>query len=1464
MEPCISPSQLERYLDEQLGDFERARIEAHVEGCTFCQRILEELTEEPWEGGILTHRLFRAARRDVEAGEEALDLEFLHRLQEQGWNHLRETLAANLLDPTLEGDGEALPPEEEDSEALTGYEVLEELGRGSMGVVYKARHLRLGRIVALKMILTSRLSSPQALTRFRTEAEALARLQHPNVVQVYEIGEWGKQPFLVLEYLEGGNLADRLDGKPQPPAEAAQLVERLARAIHAAHECGIIHRDLKPANVLLTLDGTPKVSDFGLAKQLDDVRGQTASGVTIGTPGYLAPEQASGHVGHVGPAADVYSLGSILYELLTGRPPFQGASDLETVVRELTEEPVSPHRLTPSLPRDLVTICLKCIEKEPGRRYASAAALADDLHRYLQGQPIMARPVGALERGWKWTRRQPGLASLLVAVAITTLFGVASLSWALVQAEERALALGLAKQEEAGLRQKAEDALYLSHIAQAELRWEKNDLPKTLSLLHDNRDGDRAAGRLGWEWNYLNRLCHGSLVPPLRHFGWVYGLAFSSNGKWLAVGAGVPVGNLAGSPGDLKLWDADTGAHIASLQGHKGAVGHVAFSPDSSRLLSASFDGTVRLWDMVGRREVLRLDVPPYTGLLEDIHDPLICFDAGLMLLAQRRNMHPDVTLWSLQTGQANQTLHHASPVTALAMSANGRRVVTLAADGEIRTWDAATGMQLASWKGGPGRLAVAPDGRLLACNTGDRRPVVVCETDTGREVRRCTARGSVVAFTQDGQVLLTLGVGFLEMSQGKTLDLASGQEGLLAFNHQSFCNGAALSPCGLYVATASADRTVRVTDLRAGTEARVFRGPTFGVLRVAFSPDSTRLASGDQQGQVWIWDLTCQQRGQYLTGAIGGERANGEWVGNLAFRDGPEELVGVHYRSGIHSCDAATGEAGPSHRVPLQDSPRTPRFETGFSPDGNYLAAVLRDRRTVKVWDTRTGAEVFASSPQPFLVACVGLSNGAARIAISGYEFHKEAGRQGIAFAAVKVWDRRSGRDLFDARPDASPCLAFSADGRLVAVAGGDTRRAIVWEVDSQRVVREFPEPHPNITAMAFSPDGGRLATGNYANCAVRLWDLARGTPIGFDASGQGLGGPRQLTGLAFSPDGRRLAAVGADGHVTIWDAGSGQEVLVLRGRGPDRPVEYSFNARVAFSQDGSRLAANNYCGGITVWDAPEAAAGEEQRTRRLRDATRRAYHWHLQHADSPFHRRQVEALAPPTPAARRARAALYAAEGLWSEAAADFAQAPRLADGPRDLVVRAALFLLAGNLAAYRELAEPTPEPQRGDAEGMGGLAWICSLRPESADPQKSLQLAEEALAADRANPERALVLALCLYRAGRLQDAGTVASTLRPAAPQLAGCCAWLLALLHHRAGRHDLAQQERQLAEAWLAKATEDHPEDRKVPHPLHPAQWLTFQLLRREAAEALQGKSSNSARSLEAVHRTALADTEVLR
>jgi len=465
MSTCPSTQQLIRLIDEELSEPEITEIGDHVQGCLGCQTRLDEITRGRLANivGVLTPIVppivdgvpacNRETRTEAAAEttnfpparlEQPLDPNATCDLQTKTRvDHDQATEQRSKLVTTTEtGRDEAtldLQPARSDATGvhgrirstrsdsgspatampaggmprIPGYELLARLGQGGMGVVYKARQVGLNRLVAVKMIRGGDQARPEQFARFRVEAEAVAQLYHPNIIQIHDIGAVDELPFVSLELLDGGDLGDRLAGSPQPGRAAAELLVTLAKAIQVAHEAGIVHRDLKPSNILFTADGVAKITDFGLAKRLESDSNQTETGQIMGSPSYMAPEQARGHARNVGPAADIYALGAIFYEMLTGRPPFKGETPVETIRQVTDDEVVPPSRLVPRVARDLETICLKCLHKEPQKRYASAQALAEDLERFLRGEPIKARPTPLLERAAKWARRRPVAASLI-------------------------------------------------------------------------------------------------------------------------------------------------------------------------------------------------------------------------------------------------------------------------------------------------------------------------------------------------------------------------------------------------------------------------------------------------------------------------------------------------------------------------------------------------------------------------------------------------------------------------------------------------------------------------------------------------------------------------------------------------------------------------------------------------------------------------------------------------------------------------------------------------------------------------------------------------------------------------------------------------------------------------------------------------------------------------------------------
>jgi WD40 repeat protein len=741
---------------------------------------------------------------------------------------------------------------------VPGYELLGELGRGGMGVVYKARQVALDRVVALKMILGGGHAGEQERGRFQVEAEAVARLQHPHIVQVFEVGQAEAGPFLALELVSGGSLAQRLAAGPLPPREAAWLVGLLARAVQHAHGRGVVHRDLKPANVLLArpesapegrpaplTECQPKVTDFGLAKRLDVQSGQTATGAVMGTPSYMAPEQALGQVHAAGPLADVYALGAILYECLTGRPPFVGPSSYATLEQVVAQEPVPLTRLQPSVPRDLETVCLKCLRKEPEKRYPSAEALADDLGRFLEGQPVQARPVGPTERLLKWARRRPAVAGLVLGLVLVSALGVTAVTAALLYAlegwgradrqrlvaeEKEELAQQARRQEELARRKeelarkeadrRKAEADKAREATAHEQQETKKQLVRAEAFLHANRlalaDREAETGNVsrawevleacapeqrGWEWHRLRRRtrCGLPLLTLKGHTAPVTSVTYSPDGSRLAS---------TSADKKVRVWDAHTGKNLLTLEGHALKALGVAFSPDGGRLASASEDRTVRVWDAHTGAHLRALK--GHTALVSSV-----AFSPDGARLASA-SFDQTVKVWDARTGADLLTLKgHTSDVDSVTYSPDGARLASASWDGTVKVWDARTGTDLLTLKGHTDAVTsvtYSPDGSRLASASLDRT-VKVWDARTGTD-------------------LLTLK------------------------GHDNWVMGVAFSPDGARLASASWDNEVKVWDARTSADLLLFKGHTSRVTSVAFSPDGSRLFAEAAPGLVLAWDV--------------------------------------------------------------------------------------------------------------------------------------------------------------------------------------------------------------------------------------------------------------------------------------------------------------------------------------------------------------------------------------------------------------------------------------------------------------------------------------------------------------------------------------------------------------------------------------------------------------------------------
>jgi WD40 repeat protein len=1003
---------------------------------------------------------------------------------------LQQTLPASAAEPEA--------PRRPKAPAVPGYEIVRELGRGGMGLVYLAYHLGLKRYVAIKVIHARGRSQSRSRARFRTEAEAIARLHHPNVVQIHEVGEHPDGPYLVLEYLDGGSLDAKLAGTPQPPREAARLVETLARAVHHAHERGIVHRDVKPGNVLLTGEGVPKIGDFGLALLVEGDSGGTESGTVLGTASYLPPEQTDSRRGAVGPAADTYGLGAILYEMLTGRPPFQGENQVETILQVLTADPVPPRHLQPRVPRDLETICQKCLEKKPGKRYASALALAEDLARFLEGRPIKARPTRLWERGLKWARRRPAVATLAaICLGIALLaFGLVTWQWHVADT---------ARGQEAEQRNRFQ-RLSTEMVLDRGLRWCSQgdvsrgmlELVRCLELAGEGQEDLRNVARSNLaDWSHA--LCSVKNVFPQE--GKILAAALSPDGRTAL---------LACADRKAYLWDLSTGERVGDPLPHEARINAVAFGPDGKTILTGTGDpasprGAAYLWDVTTRQLVRTLE---HNGPVRGV-----AFSPdGRQILTGSSNPGPDegtAQLWEVDSGKPlGAPFRHRRPVIAVAYSPDGQTIATGCEDRSCRLWDVTSRrIRYLPHGGFVEAVAFSPDATTVL--TGSRDSMARLwdiRTEKPKQIgkpMRHQGYVSAVAFSRDGKTLLT---GSRD-STACLWDAATHEPFGSALAHQDQVIAVAFHPQGRTLLTASFDGSAKVWQRPAGkTESMVLRHPN-QVSAAAYSPDGRKVVAARSNGSIQLWDrATGKEDGPPLQLKPGPT--------SVAFSpDGKTVLVGCFDKTALLWDLSNRGLV----REPLPH----PAVVTSvaFSPDGKTLLTGCRDGRA-RLWDPLTGKQIGRILANPKPVCAVAFHPQRPDTVLTGGEDGK-----------ARLWDVVTGKCLreFCGHQGAVKAVAFTRDGQRI-VTGSEDWTARIWDATTGQPVGSPLLHEGAVRAVAFSADGKSILTAG-SDGAGRLWDVATGRMLGMPLIHLG-----PVRACGFSPDGRTVLTASEDMTVRLW----------------------------------------------------------------------------------------------------------------------------------------------------------------------------------------------------------------------------------------------------------------------------------------------------------------------------------------
>jgi WD40 repeat protein/predicted Ser/Thr protein kinase len=1034
--------------------------------------------------------------------------------------------------------------------AFGAYELLEEVARGGMGIVYKARQTHVNRVVAVKVMAAGQFAAPDFVKRFRTEAEAAASLDHPNIVPIYEVGECEGQPFFSMRFLEGGSLAGSNREFRIPDRQVARLVAKLARAVHYAHQRGILHRDIKPGNVLLDAQGEPQLTDFGLAKLVEKDSTLTRTMAMLGTPSYMSPEQARGEAKQLTTAVDVYGLGAVFYELLTGQPPFAGGTTMQTVRQVLEKEPRRPSAIRPGIDRDLETICLKCLEKDPGRRYGSAEALGDDLDRWERNEPVVARRPNAfymLQKAW---RRNKLACSAAIAVVLALLVGLSLASTAWRQAKrERDEAID-ARAGETAQRRAAESARTQAEQAQT-VAAQQRDLAQ--ERLHEaelaRRLVDAANERLTRdlfvrEWQETENLLQQSKLASA--LAWFARAARNHPDDHAVVNRLLSI-----------LSENNFAVPCCRPLDHGAPVTSCVLSADGRKLITAAGDGLVRIWPVGEPRRPL--------VLTNQFHAPLVGFlarDKRLLVVDDE-----SVSLWELSGERARFQSAKRVGSPRLATTSDGRFVaLNSEADGP-RVWDTAElhplGPQLQDAEDKLRVLCLSPDGRYLF-GAGASPGAVAWEVSSGRRVWEAAtgpaiASGGVDNFVESAEMhpggeLVALShpegrltVWKFEPSTEQRMPLKSVKQPLHEIRAPSLVSAFCFAESGRRLVMATYEGFLQLDDSAPGELRPILLEPGGHASSVRLSLDGRYLATGSADGTARVWDIRMS-----LPQAI--TFTNGFSVWDVKFSPDSSWFV-MAGSDAVEIRDASTGTL--RRRLPAND------FVTRLdvSRDGRRIVAST-EGGTARVWDSVTGALVSPIIRFPHNIQYV--------------EFSAD-GRWFIATAPGKivwVYNTESGTLAMPPMTNAAPVVSahFSPDQRSMVTA---THEGFLefWSLP-EVVERGVPARHKDlIWDVRFGPDGKSILTASRDHTAV-VWDFNTGSKLREFRHDLG------VFNASYSQDGRRIITGSASHAAQIWDVESGRRISeLMRHAGGVWYGEFSSDDRVVVTGDDQ--------GNARLWDA-------------------------------------------------------------------------------------------------------------------------------------------------------------------------------------------------------------------------------------------------------------------------------------